>query len=205
MPLTHLEVLVEEPSTEKALEHLLPRLVGDATFRIYEYGGKQALLGRLPARLRAYRRTLQLGWLVLVLVDLDDDDCHILKRTLERAAAGAGVTTRSRAAGGQFNVLNRIVIEELEAWYFGDWSAVRKACPRVPSTIPSRAPYRDPDATKGGTWEALLRIMQRAGYFANGLNKQQAAQNIAPHMDPARNTSHSFQVLRDALMQAAAA
>ncbi len=205
MPLTHLEVLAEEPSMETALGFLVPRLIGNATFRIHAYRGKEALLGRLPGRLKTYRRMLQPGWLVLVLVDLDNDDCHVLKQALERDAAAAGLTTRTRAAGGSFDVLNRIVIEELEDWYFGDWQAVRQAYPRVAATIPSRTPYRDPDAIKGGTWEALLRIMQRAGYFADGLNKRQAAQCIAPHMDPARNTSRSFQVLRNALLHAAAA
>ncbi len=47
--------------------------------------------------------------------------------------------------------------------------------------------------------------MQNAGYFPGGLAKVDAANQIAPHMDPARNTSRSFQVLRDALLEAAAA
>jgi hypothetical protein len=188
---------------ETALELLLPRLVGNATFQIYEYSGKKPLLERLPGRLKTYSQILQPGWLVLVIVDLDNNDCITLKRSLEQEAAVAGLVTRTHAAGGQFNVLNRIVVEELEAWYFGDWQAVKQAYPRVPSTIPSRAPYRDPDAIKGGTWEALLRIMRRAGYFADGLNKRQAAKNIAQHMDPVRNTSRSFQVFRDALLEAA--
>jgi hypothetical protein len=51
----------------------------------------------------------------------------------------------------------------------------------------------------------LLRIIKRAEYFADGLSKLQLAEKIAPHMDPARNTSRSFQVFRDALLQAAAA
>jgi hypothetical protein len=190
---------------EAALGFLMPKLAGNATFQVHTYRGKEALLGRLPGRLKAYRQTLQPGWLILVLVDLDDDDCHALKQTLEREAAAAGLMTRTRATGSQFDVLNRIVIEELEAWYFGDWKAVQTAYRRVPVTIPSRTPYRDPDAIKGGTSEALLRIIKRAEYFADGLSKLQLAEKIAPHMDPARNTSRSFQVFRDALLQAAAA
>ncbi len=205
MPLTHLEVLAEEPSMQAALGFLVPKLVGNVTFRIHAYRGKEALLGRLPGRLKAYRQMLQPGWLVLVLVDLDDDDCHQLKQVLERDATAAGLMTRTRAAGSQFDVLNRIVIKELEAWYFGHWRAVCQAYSRVPATIPSRAPYRNPDAIKGGTWEALLRIIRRAGYYADGLNKLQVAEKIAPLMDPARNTSRSFQVFRDALLEAAAA
>ena len=43
----------------------------------------------------------------------------------------------------------------------------------------------------------------KAGYFSGGLRKIEAAEQIAPHMDPSRNTSHSFQVFRDALLEAA--
>jgi len=35
------------------------------------------------------------------------------------------------------------------------------------------------------------------------LRKIEAAEQIAPHMDPTRNTSRSFQVFRDALIEAA--
>ncbi len=189
---------------EVMLEVLLPKLIGNATFRIYVHSSKDTLLGRLPGRLQAYRQTLQPGWLILVLVDKDDDDCRVLKHTLNRAAANAGLVTKTAVATDDFTVLNRIVIEEMEAWYFGDWSAVRKAYPRVPPRITSRAAYRDPDAVNGGTWEAFERIMQQTGYFPDGLRKRQAAAQIAPHMDPARNTSRSFQVFRDALLQTAA-
>jgi hypothetical protein len=41
--------------------------------------------------------------------------------------------------------------------------------------------------------------MQRAGYFKGGLRKIEAARTIAPHIDPDRSTSRSFQVLREAL------
>jgi Domain of unknown function (DUF4276) len=204
MSLKHLEVLVEEPSMEAMLELLLPKLIGNATFRIYAHNGKDSLIGRLPRRLKAYRQMLQPGWLILVLVDQDDDDCRALKQSLEHEAAAAGLISRTSASGGEFTILNRIVIEELEGWYFGDWRAVRKAYPRVPARIVSRAAYRDPDAIRGGSWEAFERVMQHAGYFPRGLRKQQAAECIAPHMDPARNTSRSFQVFRDALLQAVA-
>jgi hypothetical protein len=205
MPLSHLEILIEEPSMEATLDRLLPKLIGNTTFRIYAHNSKETLLRRLPGRLKAYRQMLQPGWLILVLVDQDDDDCRELKNFLEREATAAGLMTRTGTTTGDFAVLNRIVIEELEAWYFGDWRAVRRAYPRVPPRIASRAAYRNPDAIKGGTWEAFERIMQQAGYFPRGLRKQQVAEQIAPHLDPARNTSRSFQVFRDALLQAAAA
>jgi hypothetical protein len=74
----------------------------------------------------------------------------------------------------------------------------------VPARVGTRARFRDPDGIAGGTWEAFEQIMQSAGYFPGGLAKVEAANQIAPHMDPARNTSRSFQVFRDPRQEAAA-
>jgi hypothetical protein len=98
-------------------------------------------------------------------------------------------------------VVNRIVVEELEAWFFGDWSSVCQAYPRVPATIPQQARYRTPDAIAGGTWEALERVLRNAGYFQSGLRKIEAARAIASHMQPEINTSQSFQIFRRTLLE----
>jgi hypothetical protein len=95
----------------------------------------------------------------------------------------------------------RIAVEELEAWYFGDWTAVCAAYPRVPQTVPSNPRYRDPDAVAKGAWEALERILRKAGYFKTGLRKIELARAVAPHMDPEKNRSHSFRALRSALLE----
>ena len=187
---------------EAALRVLLPGILGRTSFRIHAHQGKGDLLRKLPERLRAYARWKPAGWRIVVIVDRDDEDCRSLKDRLERIAAAAGHVTRSRAAGGAHTVVNRIAIEELEAWYFGDWDAVRAAYPRVSAAIPGRAGYRRPDAIKS-TWEAFESVLRRAGYFRGGLRKIEAARAIAAHMDPARNTSHSFQVFRAALREVA--
>lgn len=96
-------------------------------------------------------------------------------------------------------VVNRIAVEELEAWYFGDWEAVRQAYPRVPENTCRRASYRQPDAIRGGTCEAFARILQRNGYRLSHLPKIATAQVVAPHMEPTRNTSPSFQCLHRAV------
>ena len=200
MPINHLEVLVEEPSMEAALRGLLPQLISGISFEIYRHQCKEELLLELPRRLRGYSHFMPRDWRVLVVVDRDDDDCNDLKRRLEQSAFVAGLPTRS-SAGRDYVVLNRIAIEELEAWYFGDWQAVREVYPRLPETIPQRAKYRDSDQIRGGTWEAFERLCQKAGYFKTGLRKIEVATMIAPRMNPARNTSRSFQVLRDALAE----
>jgi hypothetical protein len=101
-------------------------------------------------------------------------------------------------------ILASIVIEELEAWYFGDWNAAVTAYPRLPATVPQRSGLRDPDAIAGGTWEQFERICQRAGYFSTGLRKIEAARAISEHFDVAQNSSASFGHFRAALLDLAA-
>ena len=174
MKVEHLEVLVEEPSMEALLRGLLPRILGDVTFEVYPSQCKDELLDRLPARLRGYAGWLPSSWRIVVVVDRDEDDCRELKRRLEGMTAAAGLVSRTRSAGGSYSVVHRIVIEELEAWYFGDWDAVRQAYPRVSPTVPTREKYRDPDRIRGGTWEAFERVLKRNGYFETGLRKIEA-------------------------------
>lgn len=204
MKADHLEILVEEPSMEAFLRVLLPRLLGDDTsFDIYPYQCKDDLLIKLPARLKGYASWLPETWHIVVVVDRDDDDCGELKARLEAMAAATGLVTRATAKGPIYSVANRLAIEELEAWYFGDWAAVRAAFPRVPDTIPAQSRFRDPDAISGGTWEAFERVLQKAGYFKGGLRKIEAARSIAAYMEPARSSSKSFQVLHAALLEMA--
>jgi hypothetical protein len=203
MPLSHVEILVEEASMETLLRILLPKIIGPVHCSFQRFQGKRALLRQLSGRLRGLRRMIQSDWLILVVVDRDRDDCLMLKALLESEARAAGLATRSSTRSGQFAVINRIAVEELEAWHFGDWTAVVTAYPLVSTSTPSRAAYRVPDAIAGGTREAFERITKQAGYFQTGLPKIEVAQQIAPHMNPRRNTSRSFQVLRDALLEAA--
>lgn len=203
--LEKLIVFVEEPSMEAALELLLPKLMNDVDFEIRRFQCKDDLLKNLPNRLRGYSTWLPASWAILVLVDRDDDDCQVLKQTLENMAATAGLVSKTNAGNDNcFQVANRIAIEELEAWFFGDWAAVQAAYPRVPATIPKKAGYRDPDGILGGTWEALERILKKAGYFKTGLRKMECARTVAQHMEPTRNTSQSFRVFIGAVSAAVA-
>jgi hypothetical protein len=196
----HIVVLVEEPSAEVALNLLLPVIIGDrATFQIRTFNGKADLMQSLERQLRGLSRGIP-GARFLVLVDRDDDDCLALKHQLESAASRIRLTTPSSAIGGDVRVVNRIVVEELEAWFFGDAEALRVAYPRVPATLERKARFRDPDNIAGGTWEALLRVLQRAGYYRGiSLPKLEVAERVAEHMDPERNRSRSFQTFRTGL------
>ena len=195
----HIEFLLEEPSAEAALTAILPKiLVDDVTFDFHVFEDKLDLLKRLPFRLRGYRRWLPADWRIFVLIDEDRQDCQELKARLERAAREAGFSTKSHPnSEGEFLVVNRLAVEELEAWFFGDVEALRKAYPRVSKTFHNRPKYQDPDAITGGTWEALERLLER--YHRDFLPKRVVAQKIAPHMEPGRNRSRSFQVFVEGL------
>jgi Domain of unknown function (DUF4276) len=199
----HVEVIVEEPSMEAFLQTLLPKVLQGTTYGIYVHQGKTDLLQRLPQRLAGYSTWLPETWRVIVVVDRDDDDCKKLKKELERMASSGKLGTTRSPRRGRGQVISRIAIEELEAWYFGDWNAVVTAYPKISTSVPRRAAFRDPDRIKGGTWEAFERLAQRAGYFENGLRKIEAARSIAAHMVPDMNTSQSFQVLRMTLEKCA--
>jgi len=203
MSVEHIEVIVEEPSMEAALRALLPRIIGGISFQVYPHKSKDELLQRLPRRLHGYAQWLPPDWRIVVVVDRDDDDCHELKAKLEKMAADARLITPTASGGQPYQVVNRLAIEELEAWYFGDWDAVKAAYPRLPGKIPARKGYRDPDAISGGTWEALERIMMKSRYFRTGLRKIELARDVAPNMQPARNTSPSFKAFSAAMAQMA--
>ena len=173
-----IEFLVEEPSTEEALKHLLPSLIRQrARWKLINLGSKYRLLKVLPKRLAAYRQRIDTGedLRVVVLVDRDNDDCAALKRQLEDAA-----------------VVNRIVIEELESWFIGDPAALRLAFTSLPRIIETKGMFRTPD--QGGSWESLHRFLKRHGIYRSGYPKIDAARRIAPKMDLRGNRSPSFQI-----------
>ena len=188
---------------EAFLRLLLPRVLpNDRTFEVHAFQGKSDLLGKLQSRLRAYAKWLPEDWRIIVVVDRDAENCKKLKRRLESIAATAGLVTKSGCGNNSWQLVNRIAIEELEAWYFGDWTAVRTAYPRVSPNIPSQAGYRDSDNISGGTWEAFERVLQRHGYFREGLQKMTAARNLGGLLEPGRCQSSSFLMFRDAIVEA---
>lgn len=197
----HIEFLLEETSAEIVLNEIIPKIVGEeVTFGIREFSGKQNLLKKLPERLKGYKSRLnyERDLKVVILIDRDNDDCQKLKQRLEEIVGESGLLTPSTS--GEFQVLNRIAIEELESWFFGDIAALRVNYPKVSASLPTKQSYRNPDEIKGGTFEALERVLNQAGYYSKGFTpKTEIARNIAPFMDPEINNSKSFQIFRDGL------
>lgn len=188
---------------EAFLNGLLPRvLMAGKTFTVHVHQGKKDLLRKLPSRLRGYAKWLPEWARIVILVDLDNDDCDDLKQQMERAAQQANLLTRTTSGEAPWQVVNRIAIEELEAWFFSEWTGVRTAYPKVSEGIPRKAAYRLPDAIAGGTWEALERVFRNAGYFSGGLRKLELASTIGRHLSPVQATSPSFRAFHSALVEA---
>lgn len=183
---------------EVALENLVPKILPNTGFKVHTHNGKSGLFKKLPARLMAYGKWLPDDYKLIVLVDRDTDDCHELKNCLEQFSDAAGLKSISRFPE-QFQIVNRIAIEELEAWFFGDVEAILQAYPRVPVKLGQSSLCRNPDSINNGTWEQLARILKGSGDHPGRLEKLRAAREISRHMHPDRNRSRSFQVFRDAL------
>ncbi len=198
----HIDLIVEEQSAEAALSNLMPKLLPEAvTWNVVVHRGKHDLLQRLAGRLKAYRRFLPPGDRIFVLVDKDRDDCRRLKSRLDAIVQETGLVPKSKARSRDYHVVNRLAIEELEAWFFGDGEALAAAFPRVPSSISAGKRYRDPDAIAGGTAEALERVLKGHGYYRSGMPKIEVSRRISQHMDPKRNRSRSFQVFARAVRE----
>jgi hypothetical protein len=197
----NIEFLVEDLSTQVALDQLLPKMLPIGTeYNIRAFRGKEDLLKKLPDRLAGYKSWITEDWRIVVLLDRDNENCIELKNKLEVISLKAGFITKTRQQLGQpFQVLNRIMVEELEAWFFGDFPAICSAYSGVKASLAQNAKYRDPDAIKGGTWEALDRELRRSGHIQTRLDKLQAAREIAAHMDPDRNRSASFRAFYQGL------
>jgi hypothetical protein len=190
----HFEFLLEEETAEKVLDNLLPHIVtGEHTYRCIRFQGKKDLLKNLPKELKGYARWIPNDYRIVVLLDRDRDDCIQLKSQLNQMAIDAGLIIKSPQNNNVFQVINRIAIEEIEAWFFGDADAMRAAYPRLSKNFETKATYRIPDNISN-TWESMERILQRSGYFKTGLRKTEAAYEISKNMHPLKNRSKSFQI-----------
>ncbi|MBS0364051.1 MAG: hypothetical protein JSR98_21975 [Proteobacteria bacterium] len=208
----HAEILIEDSSGAALLEFLLPKIFGEFsdphTWRIHAYRGigripknlsgqadpsKRILLDQLPRILRGYGKSPGID-VVIVVADTDTRSCADFLSELQTVAD---------ACNPKPNVLFRLAIEEIEAWYFGDRAAVISAYPKAKIDALNR--YAQDSVC--GTWEMLADALypggsdaiRRAGWPLPGQVKHEWAEKIGPQMDPARNISPSFVKFREGL------
>jgi hypothetical protein len=185
--------LVEGPSEVRLLQPWLKRAMKQHGFSVHPHQGKgtldlarapdarrRGLLDQLPQKLKGFANALDGDCdAVVVLVDADDDDCKWLADSIRSAA---------RQVAPKLKVVVRVAVEEVEAFYFGDLSAIHAA---FPSADMKRCRAFEPD-TVVGTWEAFGTAIG-----SDGGNKTRWAEAIGPHLtvDPKRSRSPSFRAL----------
>lgn len=161
----HFEILVEDQSGKKALEILVPKIIGgEHTFKVYSYKGigripsnlrgkadasKRILLAQLPKLLRGYGKTFaaypaNYQAAVILVCDLDDKCLKSFREELD-------TILNACACGQKPETCFCIAIEEGEAWFLGDIPAVKSAYPSAKDAILNT--YVNDSIV--GTWEKL--------------------------------------------------
>ncbi len=217
----HFEILVEDQSGKKALDILVPKVIGDEhTPRVHPYKGigripknlgannnanKRILLNQLPRLLRGYGKTFadypaNYPAVVILVCDLDDKCLKAFRQELLGILNACNPKPETRFC---------IAIEEGEAWFLGDIPAVKSAYPKAKDSVLNG--YVGDSIC--GTWECLAdavfnggaAVLSSKGWQAIGAEKSQWAEKISPHMDVANNASPSFVYFRDKLLELAGA
>jgi hypothetical protein len=209
----HIEILVEDSSGGRLMDHLLPKILGPYsdphTWRIHNYKGigripknmsgkvdaaKKTLLENLPKALAGYGNTPGYD-AVFVLLDTDDREIKRFERDL-KAMLKACDCAPPTAFG--------LATEEVEAWYLGDRNALETAYPNIKTQILKK--YVQDSVC--GTWELLADCLVKggssavktAGWKHAGDLKHEWAEKIGPLMDIKKNNSPSFCKSRDNLL-----
>ena len=213
----HFEILVEDISGKKALDILVPKIVGDQhTFRVIGFRGighiprnlksgtavaNRLLLNQLPRLLRGYGRTYagdptDHPAAVILVCDLDDRCLKRFRQNLFSVLNACNPKPLTRFC---------IAIEEGEAWLLGDDSAIKRAYPNLRETVLNG--YKNDSIC--GTWEVLAdsvfaggsTALKSGGWRAVGTEKSIWAERIAPLMDVENNASPSFCYFREKLRE----
>jgi hypothetical protein len=208
----HFEILVEDQSGKKALDILVPKIIGDThTFQVYAYKGigripknmkdaddasKRILLDNLPKLLKGYGRTFggYQGYkaAVILVCDLDDKCLKAFRKKLFRILNTCNPKPETRFC---------IAIEEGEAWLLGDINAVKSAYIKAKEAVLNS--YVNDSIC--GTWEKLADAvypggatkLKSLGWQTIGAEKSTWAERIAPYMHVDNNNSPSFRYFRD--------
>jgi hypothetical protein len=162
---------------KNTLDALLPRLApATVSWIVIPHEGKSDLEISIPRKLRGWRKP---GAHFMVLRDNDGGDCVHLKNRL--------VAICEDNANGPYSV--RIVCQELEAWFLGDFAAVEAsglAGGRSLAQLHRKAKFRNPDQLNNAK-EELIKVVPN-------YKPVSGSRVIAPYLDIEQNVSNSFQV-----------
>jgi len=213
----HFEIFVEDQSGKKALDRIVPKIIGSChTSIIHPYNGagpipkglgktdanKRILLDRLPRLLRGLGKTFSeyqkddYSAAVVVVCDLDDKNCKDFLAELNGILNSCNPRPETRFC---------IAIEEGEAWFLGDIPAIKRAYPKARNEILKK--YVNDSIC--GTWELLADAifpggkekLSARGWSIVGAQKSEWAEKISPCMDVEKNKSPSFNHFRNKLLE----
>lgn len=181
--MTQAVVLVEEESAPVIVREIAHRLgIAERTL-VIRFEGRNDLERSIPVKLSRWRAPGPVRF--LILRDSDGGDCKALKEHLRRLLHGNAVQ----------NTRIRVVVEELEAWYFGEPQALAAAGYAAAATACRRAKFRRPDAIKSPKL-AMRRPIGCEGQIA-------LARRLAPWPHLTLNASPSYAHFVSALKWAA--
>jgi hypothetical protein len=212
----HFVILVEDISGQTALEILIPKIISTQqhTFKIHYYKGighipkglksaseanKRILLDQLPQLIQGIGQTFSqyppdYPAVLIVICDLDDRCLSTFRRELLDIVDKCNPQPKTQFC---------IAIEEGEAWYLGDFAAIKAAYPKAKQGVLNS--YTNDSIC--GTWEKLADAVYSGGskelsklrWQGIGKEKSNWAKKIPPHMDVHNNLSPSFCYFRDKL------
>ncbi|MCQ4261168.1 DUF4276 family protein [Stutzerimonas stutzeri] len=208
----HIEIVVEDSSGSELINSVITKIIGELgeahTWRVHPYKGigripknlsrtgdpaNRVLLQQLPKLLKGYGRTPGVDAVVVVL-DSDRKDCRDFLKDL---------TALANECQPNLNVMFRIAVEEMEAWYLGDRHAIMCAYRKAKIAVLER--YEQDSVC--GTWELLadaiypggMKAIRKTGWPLPGQIKHEWAKKISPFLNIEENESPSFCKLRDGL------
>ncbi len=213
----HFEILVEDQSGKKALEIIIPKIIGEQdTFKIHWYKGigripknltphsnpsKRILLSQFPKILKGYGETFA-GYpkgypaAVILVCDLDDKCLVEFRNQLFAILEECPQKPTTRFC---------FAIEEGEAWFLGDFEAIKSAYPKAKNSV-LKGYINDSIC---GTWELLADAiypggstkLSAKGWQAIGSEKSRWAERISPYMDVNDNNSPSFIHFKEKILE----
>ena len=193
MNMPHLDFVVEDESTKAFLDAWLKRyLLERATFNVKHYKGREHLLGKLRSRLDGCSNWLSSSHRIIVIIDCDEKACKDVKMEMEEKCNCVNVTTRK--SGDSWQVATCIAIKELEAWYLGNWSAVRSAYSTKSSEQDILKKYPDSDAVDGKTKNIVHEELKK--HYPERFPSVEVAGKIGIYFDENKCRSQSFCHLR---------
>lgn len=184
-----IKILTEGASDVPVMHEILSRhfnLIEHIDFEIHPHRGRgnipndvlaqpdpkhRGLLDQLPAKLRGFAKYMDEDFLVVVLIDLDNDDEAQLLSELS-AMLGQLPTRPPR-------ILFGLAVEEVESWFLADKSAIISAFPTANLEV---IKHIQADSIIGA-WERLADCFGKKHADVTGHDKTYWAEKISPHLD----------------------